>query len=75
VLGLVIPVIIAALMVVPQERHLKVDDLTQDPRQTRGDSLPKANLAAFSDVARSNGESIGEITSRQVTNVDSRLLQ
>jgi hypothetical protein len=67
-MGLVAPVIFAALMVVLQERHPKVNELTEEPRQTRDDILPNANPVALSDPAPSNEKGIGEMTSRQATN-------
>jgi hypothetical protein len=72
-MGLLAPVIFAALMVALQERHLKVNDLPEEPRQTRGDLLPNAKPTPLSDLAGSNKETIGEVTSRQAINVDAGL--
>ena len=69
-IGLLAPVIFAAVMVALQERHAKTDDLTKEERQTTGDLSLNANPAATSDVVGSNEKSTGEITSGQATSVD-----
>jgi hypothetical protein len=68
--GLLGPVVFAALMVALQEPHRKADDLTEGPRQIRGDLLLNADSAAPSNVVGSNGKSNGEIISRQATSVN-----
>jgi hypothetical protein len=72
-MGLLAPVVFAALMVALQDRYQKVDNRTEEPRQTSGDMLPNTNPTALSYVASSSEQDIGEIASRQPPNVDSGL--
>ena len=72
-MGLLAPVVFAALMVALQEQHLKANNFTEEPRQTSDDILPNKNPTALSDVASSSKPNTGEIASKQATNVDSGL--
>jgi hypothetical protein len=72
-MGLLAPVVFAALMVALQDRYQKVDNRTEEPGQTSGDTLPNTNPAVLSYVASSSEQDIGEIASRQPPNVDSEL--
>ena len=67
VLGaMVFAALVFALLV--QERHPKAADLTEGPRQTRGDLL--LNPTSLSKVVDLNEKSTGKITSGQATGVD-----
>jgi hypothetical protein len=72
-MGLLAPVVFAALMVALQDRYQKVDNRTEEPGQTTGDMLPNTNPTALSYVASSSEQDIGEIASGQPSNVDSEL--
>jgi hypothetical protein len=69
-MGLLGPVIFAAVMVAVRDPHPKTDDLTDVPAQIKSDVLPSANPAAVSNVTGSTEKSTDEITSGQVKSVD-----
>jgi hypothetical protein len=63
---MVFAALVFALLV--QERHPKAADLTEGPRQTRGDLL--LNATSLSKVVDLNEKSTGKTTSGQATGVD-----
>ena len=63
---MVFAALVFALLV--QERHPKATDLTEGPRQTRGDLL--LNATSLSKVVDLNEKSTGKTTSGQATGVD-----
>jgi hypothetical protein len=69
-MGLLAPVVFAAVMVAVRDSHPKTNDLTDVPAQIKSDALPNANPVAVSKVTDSIEKNTDEIISGQAKSVD-----